>query len=202
MTQNPSINREIINRYEEFASEGMKKAADGFSSMLGENLTVSEPSFRQVPIGEIPELLGGPETEAVGIYLKAEGAVGGQIMLVIPLERALQLADLLLEQKPGTTRELGTLERSALGEVGNLTSSFFLNSISHLTGVSVRPSPPAVMVDMVGAIMDIIVATCGAVSDSVLLMQTKFMNHKQSIETSFWVIPDPETLQALVSEAE
>lgn len=200
MTQNPSFNKTMIDRFEEFASEGMMKAADGFSSMLGENLTVSKPSFQQVPIGEIPKLLGGPETEAVGIYLKAEGAVAGQIMLVIPLERSMELADLLLNQAPGTTRVLGTLERSALGEVGNLTASFFLNAISHLTGVSVRPSPPAVMVDMVGAIMDIIVATCGEVSDSVLLMQTKFIHKNRSIETSFWVVPDPETLQKLISE--
>ncbi len=190
-----------MTQFADYASVGMKSAADGFSSMLGENLAVNEPSFRQVPLAEIPRLLGGPETEAVGIYLRAEGSVSGQMMLVIPLQRSLELADMLLNLAPGTTKELGTLERSALGEVGNLTASFFLNSISNLTGVSIRPSPPAVMVDMIGAIMDIIVATCGEVGDSVLLMQTQFISRERSIETSFWVIPDPHSLEVLTQEA-
>ncbi|MEN6435896.1 MAG: chemotaxis protein CheC, partial [Anaerolineaceae bacterium] len=168
MKQSSSLNEEWINSFQQYASEGIRNAAKGFSTMLGENLIVREPSFRQVSIGEIPKLLGGPETEAVGIYLRAEGDVSGQIMLVIPLERALQLVDMLLDLAPGTTTGLGTLERSALGEIGNLTASYFLNSLSQMSGFSARPSPPAVMVDMVGAIMDIIIATCGGSSDFVL----------------------------------
>ncbi|MEN6436260.1 MAG: CheY-P-specific phosphatase CheC, partial [Anaerolineaceae bacterium] len=64
-----------------------------------------------------------------------------------------------------------------------------------------RPSPPAVMVDMVGAIMDIIIATCGGSSDFVLLMQTTFICKNRSIETSFWVVPDPYTLEVLSTRA-
>lgn len=201
MKQSSSLNEEWINSFQQYASEGIRNAAKGFSTMLGENLTVREPSFRQVSIGEIPKLLGGPETEAVGIYLRAEGDVSGQIMLVIPLERALQLVDMLLDLAPGTTTGLGTLERSALGEIGNLTASYFLNSLSQMSGFSARPSPPAVMVDMVGAIMDIIIATCGGSSDFVLLMQTTFICKNRSIETSFWVVPDPYTLEVLSTRA-
>jgi chemotaxis protein CheC len=200
MMQNSSLTVKWINSFQQYASEGIRNAAKGFSTMLGENLVVKEPSFRQVAIGEIPKLLGGPETEAVGIYLRAEGDMSGQIMLVIPLQRAFDLSDMLMDLEPGTTTELGTLERSALGEVGNLTASFFLNSISQLTGISTRPSPPAVMVDMVGAIMDIIIATCGGSSDYVLLMQTTFMCKQRSIETSFWVVPDQHTLDILSAE--
>ncbi|MEN6524432.1 MAG: chemotaxis protein CheC [Anaerolineaceae bacterium] len=201
MKQSSSLNEEWINSFQQYASEGIRNAAKGFSTMLGENLIVREPSFRQVSIGEIPKLLGGPETEAVGIYLRAEGDVSGQIMLVIPLERALQLVDMLLDLAPGTTTGLGTLERSALGEIGNLTASYFLNSLSQMSGFSARPSPPAVMVDMVGAIMDIIIATCGGSSDFVLLMQTTFICKNRSIETSFWVVPDPYTLEVLSTRA-
>jgi chemotaxis protein CheC len=197
MDQTLSINSEFLNRFEGYAVEGVKSAASGFSSMLGESLKAQDPTFKQVPITEIPKLLGGPETEAVGIYLRAEGDVPCQFMLVIPLVRSMELVDLLLDQAPGTTKEMGSLERSALGEIGNLTSSYFLNSICRLTGLSVRPSPPAVMVDMVGAIMDIIIATCGGISDSVLLVQTKFANEKRSFETSFWVIPDNLSLEVL-----
>lgn len=202
MSQIETINSEWITRFEGYATEGVKHAASGFSTMLGQTLTVKDPSFRQVPFSEIPKLLGGPETEAVGIYLRAEGDISCQFMLVIPLERSLELTDMLMNQPQGTTKEMGTLERSALGEIGNLTASYFLNSISHLAGISARPTPPAVMVDMVGAILDIIIATCGGIADSVILVQTEFTSENRSFETSFWVIPDNHTLEVLAAGAQ
>ena len=146
---------------------------------------------------EIPHILGGPENEAIGVYLRAEGDISGKIMLVIPYDKALELVDLLIGNPPNTTQELGSFERSALAEVGNQTGTFFINSLSSLTGLDVRPSPPAVMVDMVGAILDIIVATTGGVSEHVLLMEANFELGNRKVETNFWVIPDEKTLNAI-----
>ena len=179
------------------ANEGIQNAAKGFSGLLGENLIVENPGVRLVPLKDIPMILGGPENEAIGVYLRAEGGISGQIMLVIPYEKALELVDLLMENPPGTTQTLGSFERSALAEVGNQTGTFFINSLSSLTGLDVRPSPPAVMVDMVGAILDIIVATTGGVSEHVLLMQANFKLGDRKVETNFWVIPDESTLEAI-----
>lgn len=178
------------------ATEGIRSAAAGLSSMVGTPITVSEPRIQLVPLAQIPMLVGGPEQEAVGIYLQAHGGVVGQIMLVIPYHKALELVDLLMEQPAGTTTELGTLERSALAEVGNLTGSFFLNSLSKRLGMEVLPSPPAVMVDMVGAILDIVAAVSGGVGEHVLLMQGAFMRDGREVEVNFWVIPDPKALAA------
>ncbi len=180
---------------EVMANAGVRNAAQGFSSMVGEALAVTEPKVHLVSIAEIPDLLGGAEMEAVGIYLRAVGDLAGQIMLIIPYNRALEMVDMLLGEPLGTTKEFGALERSALQEMGNLTGTFFLNAIAGLTGLESRPSPPAVMVDMVGAIMDIIVATSGGVSENVLMLQTTFLRDSRSLECNFWMIPDPGTLE-------
>ncbi len=179
------------------ANEGINNAARGFSGLLGEKLTVNNPGVRMVELKEIPHILGGPENEAIGVYLRAEGDISGQIMLVIPYEKALELVDLLIGNPPGTSQDLGSLERSALAEVGNQTGTFFINSLSSLTGLDVRPSPPAVMVDMVGAILDIIVATTGGVSEHVLLMEANFELGDRKVDTNFWVIPDEKTLNSI-----
>jgi chemotaxis protein CheC len=96
---------------------------------------------------------------------------------------------------------LGSLERSALAEVGNQTGTFFLNTLAAMVGGSIRPTPPAVMVDMVGAILDIIVATHGGISENVLLLQADIRNGDKSVETNFWVIPDMSTLEKIVAES-
>ncbi len=180
--------------------EGITYAARGFSDMVGQPLTVSQPQMRLVPINEVPNLLGGPENEAVGIYLRAHGEISGQIMLVLSYPKALELVDLIMNQTPGTTQSLGTMERSALAELGNLTGSFFLNAVAAFAGVGARPSPPAVMVDMVGAILDIVVASYGGVAKYVLMLQVGFVSPSREVQADFWIIPDPATLSAATQQ--
>ena len=182
------------------ANDGIRHAAEGFSGMIGETVTVAEPDVQLVPLSQIAALIGGPEQEAVGIYLQSHGELTGQIMLVVAYETALELVDLLMGNPPGTTQTLGRMERSALQEVGNLTGSFFLNSVSRRTGHTTTPTPPAVMVDMVGAIIDIVVAVCGGVSDYVLLLKGAFVRNGRELRVNFWMIPDPAALTVFATE--
>jgi chemotaxis protein CheC len=75
-----------------------------------------------------------------------------------------------------------------------------MNSVASRTGASIRPTPPAVMIDMVGAILDIIVASSGGISDHVLLLEANFTDDNRSVEASFRVLPDATTIKALKIE--
>ncbi|MEN4010531.1 MAG: chemotaxis protein CheC [Chloroflexota bacterium] len=191
------FDEKLVETLRSITTIGIHNAVRGFSGLLGHHLEFHEPKVKVVPLTQIPMIVGGPENEAVGIYLRAEGDFNAQIMMILGLEKALNLVDLLLEQPEGKTTCLGSLERSALGEVGNMTGTFFMNAVANSLRREIRPTPPAVMVDMVGAILDIIVATTGGVSDQVLLLQTCFTDGDRSVLTDFWVIPDAQSLQAL-----
>ncbi len=177
------------------ADAGVRNAARGISSMIGEEISVGCPKISMVPIARITDLLGGPENEAVGIYLRTDRKLSGQMMMVIPFNLAIELVDMMLGQPIGTTQTLGAMERSALAELGNMTGSYFLNAVADLTGLDGRPSPPAVMVDMIGAILNILLATWDGVSENVLMIQATFMRGERQAEASFWVIPDHSTLE-------
>ena len=198
MTDAIPFDKELLDILKAIASEGILNAARGFSGMVGHKIEVSNPVARLVPLLQIAEIVGGPEIEAVGIYLRIEGDMLGQIMMIIPYNKSLELVDLLMDLPEGTSQTIGSMERSALGELGNMCGAFFLNSLAKMIGADIRPTPPAVMVDMVGAILDIVIATTGGVSEHVLLMEANFMEGKRSVEADFWVIPDMKTLQALV----
>jgi chemotaxis protein CheC len=182
----------VLNR---MASEGFKSAADGLKTMVGQPLSFHEPQTELVELLKLPESLGGLEQEAVGIYLMAQGDFRGQIMLIFPLEKGYELADMVLQQPIGTTTSLGSLERSALAEIGNLTGSFFLSTIERITGLITRPSPPAVVVDMVGAILNIVVAGSAMVTDYAIIFETALEIGSHTTEAKFWVIPDTEVLE-------
>jgi chemotaxis protein CheC len=197
---NKNINTLIVEQMQFIVEKGFANAAKGFSQMVGLELSVDNPEVKTVPLNDIPLLLGGPENDAVGIYLKIEGDIGGQIMLILPLERAMSICDMLLEEPDGTTQELGSMERSALAEVGNLTGTFFLNAIAESTGLTLKPTPPAVMVDMIGAILSVIIATMDEVNDNVLMFQATYKFNQRQIDANFWIIPDAMSLERLIKE--
>jgi chemotaxis protein CheC len=188
---------EFLSQLQVLANMGAVNAADGLGAMTHRHVRMTIPSVSIVPLSELPRRMGGPETEVVGIYLVTMGDLPGHIMLVLGHEDALRLVDMLLEQPEGTATELDPLGRSALAEVGNLTASFFLNMVASITGLKVRPSPPAVMVDMLGAILDIILAAVGASADEVILLDTLFQEEEgdRRVQMHFWVVPDLNPLQ-------
>ncbi len=199
MTQSEApFDEHLLEMLKTITGEGIKNAADGFSGMIGHRIEVSNPRLELIPLLTISKVVGGPEDDAVGVYLRFEGDMAGQIMMIIPLHKAYELVDLLMGLEPGKTQHLGSLERSALGELGNLCGTFFLNSIAKTVGADFRPTPPAVMVDMVGAILDIVVATAGGINEHVMLVNTNFTDGDRSVETDFWVIPDMKALNILL----
>jgi chemotaxis protein CheC len=84
------------------------------------------------------------------------------------------------------------MERSTLGEMGNIMGSFFLNFISDTTGNRFQPSPPAVMMDMAGAVLDAALADVLAYSDDTYIVETVFGTNDRQVSGTFLVIPSPE----------
>lgn len=194
------FDKDLMDKLRSLADDGVSNAANGFSGMVGRKIHVHNPSSKLVPVMSIPQIAGRADNDAVGIYLRFTGDVNGQIMLIVPFQKAMELVDLMMQLPAGTTQQLGSLERSALGELGNLCGSFFLNSIARTTKAKFHPTPPAVMVDMVGAILDIVVATTGGISENALLMQANLTDGDRIVEADFWVIPDMNSLHELITK--
>ena len=194
------FDQDVLEKLRTIADKSVLNAAHGFSGMVGRKIHVNKATAEVVPVLTIPEIAGKPDEDAVGIYLRFKGDLDGQMMMIIPYQKALELVDLIMDVPTGTTNHLGSLERSALGELGNLCGSFFLNSVASLTYAQFQPTPPAVMVDMAGAILDVVVATTGGISENALLVQAGFMDGSRCVEADFWVIPDMNSLSEMLKK--
>lgn len=171
---------------------GVNNAVIGLSQMAGQEIKIVEMSVKKVLVKDIPELFGGPEALIIAVYLEISGQSNGHMVVVYKPKVAYDLVDLLLGQPYGTTTELSDMERSTLGEMGNIMGSFFLNYISDTTGKRFQPSPPAVMMDMAGAVLDAALANVLAYSDSTYIVETIFGTNDRQVSGTFLVIPDPE----------
>jgi len=171
-------------------SAAMQNAARGLSAMVRHPITTGTAEARMVRLDDIATCIGHPESETVGVYLLMHGELDGQAILILPLAQALNLVDLLMNLPPGTSSHLGDVERSALSEVGNLTVSYFLNAMAALTGRQLLPSPPAVIVDMLGTILNALALSVGALTDDMLVVETVLQDTHGLVEARLWVLPD------------
>jgi chemotaxis protein CheC len=105
---------------------------------------------------------------------------------------------MLLGNPDGTTTALDEMERSVLGEIGNVMGSHFLNTLSDYTGLDLRVSPPEVMMDMAGAILDPALAELMAVADEATVVESSFSAQGREINGKFLVMPNPNLQRVLM----
>ncbi|MGQ9674947.1 MAG: CheY-P-specific phosphatase CheC [Chloroflexota bacterium] len=185
-------------RLQAVAEGAVTQAGRAMSEMTGTTIEITAPRVLWVPLAEVPGLLGGPEALVAGVYLSVLGDLAGHMLFAMPLAAALALVDELLEQPQGTAQSFDEMAESALAEVGNLTGSFFLGVLGDRTGLRPHPSPPAVAVDMVGAILDEVLAEQGWYGEDALMIQTTFRQCDRETGGFFLVFPDRVSLRAIL----
>lgn len=193
------MNDTMLGPWAHLVNLGTRNAMSGLSQMIGREIEVTSLVLRRVPVGEISNLFGGPDTEVVGIYLTVGGSADGHLMLMYEPRIAWAFIDLLMGQPPGTTVGLDAMGRSALAEMGNIIGAFFLSAIADATGLSLLPSPPAVMTDMAGALLDVVSADILLTQDETYLAESSFLTQGHDISGVFMVMPTEGLLEALLT---
>ena len=125
------------------------------------------------------------------------GGLCGHVALILDLAAGLELVDLLMGQAPGETTELDEMGLSALAEVGNITSSFFVNTLADALGVTAHVTPPAVAQDMAAAVISTIAAEVGVRTEVLIAIRTEFAIAGHAVAGEFFVLPDPDSLNLI-----
>ncbi|MGC8778455.1 MAG: chemotaxis protein CheC, partial [Candidatus Caldatribacteriaceae bacterium] len=156
---------------------------------------------RLIPLKEVPEWLGGPEQEVLGVYLSMFGALNGHILFVMTIDDALKIMRILLgDLTPGREQilEMDEIASSAMGEIGNILSSSYLAALADFTGLDLNHSVPAIAVDMAGAIVDVVLIEISKRGDYALLIETEFVEEEDKIKGYFMLIPDTGSLEIML----
>jgi chemotaxis protein CheC len=107
---------------------------------------------------------------------------------------------MLLYQPVGTTLELGEMEISALAEAGNVAGSFFLTTMAERAGLTLPPTPPVVIHEMCGAILDTVAAELAVLEhDEAIVIEAQFACDGQVVEVSFFMFPGEVMTAALAT---
>ena len=196
-----SLDQVTENYYDvlkEIGNIGAGNAMTALSQMLQCKVDMKVPQVRLLEFSEVGEMMGGEEQIMVGVFLGVEGDITGSMMFMVEEESARHLIQKITMGMLPKGSEFEEMGLSAMKEVGNIITGAYLNSLSTLTNLTIFPTPPALTVDMAGAILSVPAIQFGIFGDKILLIQSQFYDEIQ-LDGYFILIPDLESYAKILT---
>ena len=193
-----NVTQNYFDVLKEIGNIGAGNAMTALSQMLQCKVDMRVPQVQLLEFNEVGALMGGEEQIMVGVFLQVEGDITGSMMFLVEQHSAKHLINKIMMGMASEGEEFTEMELSAMREVGNIITGAYLNSLSMLTNLKIFPSPPALTVDMAGAILSVPAIEFGIYGDNILLIQSKFFD-EQEIDGYFILIPDLDSYAKILA---
>ncbi|AEM78792.1 chemotaxis protein CheC [Thermoanaerobacter thermohydrosulfuricus] len=182
------LNEMYLDILKELGNIGAGNAITALSTMIGKKVDMQVPKVKILDFQEVSDIFGSADTIIVGIYFDLDGDVKGNILFALDIKSAASLIWSLMGLE--VKEEFDELEKSALEEIGNIMAGSYVASLSTLTSLNMKISPPAISIDMAGAILSVPAIKYGEISDKILFIETQFIEGERLIKGDFFLIPD------------
>lgn len=191
------LNETCIDILKELGNIGSGNAITALASIIGKKIDMKIPSVKLMDFNEVQNIFGLADAIIVGIYFDLEGSVKGNILFSLDIESASYLIEYLMGVNAG--EEFSDIEKSALQEIGNIMAGSYVSSLSTLTNLDMKISPPAISIDMAGAILSVPAIKFSELSDKILFIETEFFEGSKLIKGDFFLIPDIESFDKILN---
>lgn len=188
-----------LDALKEIGNIGAGNAATALATMTQARIDMSVPQVGIMSFDKVADIVGGPDTPVVGVYFEVTGSANCNILFILSIEKAVLLAELLMGLPPSQGQSLGAMEMSAVAEAGNIISATYLNALAMFTQMTLRPSVPAVGVDMAGALLDGVLAQYGEIGDYVLVLENMFKKAELDVIGHLFMLPEPGALDKILT---
>ena len=200
-----NMNAVQLDVLKEIGNIGASSAATALSKIVNNRIRISLPEIRILKFDRISEIVGGEEVLVVGILQPMIGDITGNIMFLLRLKEAHDLAAIAIQKMLQLTKEgdknldkFDEMEISTLREIGNILISSYVGAISNLTNLKIRTEAPQMAFDMAGAILSVLAIEFGKVGDDVLYISNEFAQDNIKIGGDFFLVPDLASYDSLL----
>jgi chemotaxis protein CheC len=182
-----------LDALRELANIGSGTASTALSSMLGRSVDISVPKAQALPFAEAVDAAGPAEQDITGIVLGIVGEMSGTVLLLVPPADADSLCR-MLGVEPDDEYAL-----SALGEIGNIVGTSYINALASMTGLDIEPTPPSTATDMLGAMVATVLAGHAHAGDVALMLDSNLLVEGEDCSISFFLVPEKGGVEELLS---
>ncbi|WP_350344974.1 chemotaxis protein CheC [Proteinivorax tanatarense] len=181
----------------ELGNIGAGNAATAFSKLISNRVELNVPEVELVGFENAIEFVG-EDSAVAAMYFRVEGALPGNMLLMLPLETVDFILQSLGNDETASWEELDSYSQSMLMEIGNILCGAYISAISDFTQKKMIPSVPAFAIDMAGAIINIPLAQLGDMGEKALLIKTTFNRDGIDFSGNFLFLPEPDALDELL----
>ena len=181
-----------LDALRELANIGSGKASTALSMLLDRSVDISVPTARALSFADAVEATGDYELQMTGIVLGIVGDLEGVVLLLVTPADPDMLCE-LLGVEPGSE-----YAPSALGEVGNIVGSSYINALAEMTGIAIEPTPPATATDMLGAIVQTVLAGQAHAGDVALMLDSELAVEGSDCSIAFMLVPSEDGVGELL----
>ena len=183
----------------ELGNIGSGNAATSLASFMGREISINIPSVKILGFNEVAEYVGGPEKIVLGLLINLEGDINGMILYIFDDDFVRNVVSVFFGKEYESFSELDEMEKSALGEIGNIMASSYVNALSSMTGMTINISTPSACIDMAGAILSVPSAKFAEIGDKVLFIDDSFGigENMNKVKSNMILVPEMESLNRL-----
>jgi chemotaxis protein CheC len=179
---------------------GAEQATLALSRWLDRPAHITVERVEQLPLHAATDVLGDSEEPIAACVMELRGELVGQLILAFDDSSGLSLADILLGQPLGTSRDWGEIERSAAQETANIVGCAYLNALSRLAGgqgSEMLPDPPRFVRDFPQSLLEFSLMNQASSSNVVFLTETCFQIDGFPVNWHLLLIPDTSSIDHL-----
>jgi chemotaxis protein CheC len=187
-----------MDALKEIGNIGAAHAVTGLSELLHKRIDVAVTDVDIIPLGIIYKLFSGPESMVSVVYIEgySEG-FRGMMFLIFPHPEAVRLVELATGKRMDGDRLRDEYSVSVLTEIGNIMCGCYLNTLAAFLDKRLMHSVPQVSHDMLGSVMDSILADLSQESDFALVLETAFTVAEGRCKGFLFFVPTSESLETI-----
>jgi chemotaxis protein CheC len=203
MNRTRELRDKELDALKEMANIGAGHAATALSQLTNRRIMIDVPDVRICTIEEAADTTGKDGGVVAAVLMHVLGDLTGRSLLLFAKNCALQLADLLLNREPGTTRVFAELEQSSIKETANILTGAYLNGLSDMLGLMLIPSVPSLAIDLSTAVLSTTYLNFAYEEGQVIVLDTRFRFEPGDAGMSghFVLLPDPASLEVIIKAA-
>jgi chemotaxis protein CheC len=188
---------EDIDVFKEMGSIGSGNAATALSQMLNKKVIIRPIKTSIVRIEDIPNEVGSSEQVVMAVYLRIMGDLSGDAIYFHPRKEAFKLINILTGNSiiPDEAKEE---EISIYKELSNIFTGSYMNAISSMLNVSLIPSVPHYACDMLGSLIDFLIAEMGTQIDKIFLLKTEMNINENEIKGGYLMFFNPDSMTKMM----
>src|SRR5437773_23713 len=178
-----NLNDLQLDALREMSNIGSGNAATALASMLGQSVDLRVPTALALELADAVDAVGDPEDTVSAVIIGVTGDRAATVLLLSARESASTLCSRLgVEGDP-------EMALSALGEIGNILGSSYVQAMGIRTNLHREPHPPIAMADMLGAIVASVLAVTADDTDLALLLDSKMTVDGTACKFGFLYVP-------------